>query len=69
MIYQTLRFYNPRTDEDTLRVSAFDGRGDEFWLNVPANTPGEGRRTVIDAARQAIDDAVARGDEPGEVKC
>ena len=53
------------------RLSLFDERGGEYWMEVPTDQrDGSGRipwREARSAALDRISDALRRGDEPGEV--
>lgn len=63
--------YSVVRDCSVARLSLFDKRGGEFWIEVPVyQNDGSGRipwREVRSAALDRVADAMARGDEPGEV--
>lgn len=64
--HQTVRFYDPFTDAQSVRISGFSGRG-EFWCNRPLPAAGRDRRVVLAAAIELIEQAIEQGLEPGEV--
>ena len=62
--YAENRRYSPQHDREMVRLSMSDGRS-EYWVEIPA----EGRqrwRVRKNAALDLIDDAIRRGDQPGE---
>ena len=65
-VYREMRFWSPVLGCDAARLSMVDERGGEFWRVVPVSG-GKAWREARDRALDAIEDAVARGDEPGEV--
>lgn len=65
--YSAYRFWSPLLGADAVRFSMVGERNAEYFAIVPG---GEGRvyRENRDRALDAIEDAIARGDEPGEVR-
>jgi len=54
--------------ERAVRLSVADDHGREFFMLVPRPTGGRAWRDERDEMLQAIEAAIERGDEPGEVK-
>lgn len=70
------RFWSPMLGCDATRLSMTDARGGEFFKIIPVQSgvalDRDGKRVPRyrvdrDAALDAIEDAVASGQEPGEV--
>ena len=67
MILNATRYYDPFIDSEAVRVSVtVEGRG-EYWVGMPLAVKAKQRRREREEAEEAISDAIARGDEPGEV--
>ena len=64
--YRISRAYDPAIDGEMLRISMANARGHEFFKRVPFPGAREYKR-VRDEALDAIEAAIARGDDPGEV--
>ncbi len=64
--HQQIRFWDPFTDAEAVRISGFSGRG-EYWVKRPAAPAGRARRAQMDAALTLIAEAIEAGLEPGEV--
>ena len=64
--YNTFRGYDPGADTDTIRIVGYSGHG-SYWVTRPATGPGQSRRDQLNDALDLIDEAIDRGDEPGEV--
>lgn len=52
---------------DAVRLSMVDAHGGEFWRVIPRES-GAAYREARDAALDEIEDAIAAGVEPGEVR-
>lgn len=66
--YRQYRFYSPTLDAEAVRLSMADGAGREYYMIVAADEAGRRWRERRDEALAAIDDAIARTDEAGEVQ-
>jgi hypothetical protein len=62
-----MRFYDARIDAEGIRFSGISERGGEFWIREALAPEGRSRREQREMALQAMEDAIDRGDEPGEV--
>lgn len=65
--FHEARAYSPIHDAEMVRLSLYDTRGGEFFALVPSNR-GTKWRERRNAILDAIDDAIMRGDPPGEVE-
>ena len=77
--YQTRRFWSPAYGAYVIRVSLWNDRGHEFFCHIP-DTGAKAFRKALhgsedgagshegDGALDKIMDAIARGDDPGEIK-
>ena len=65
--YREFRFFSAELDSQAARLSMTDGRGREYFAIVPA-ARGKAWRLRKEAALDALDEAIARGGEPGEVR-
>lgn len=65
--YREFRFYSPSHDAEVARLSMADDGGREYFAIVVV-AAGKGWRERREEALTAIDDAVAAGAPPGEVK-
>ncbi|HEX5321490.1 MAG TPA: hypothetical protein VFW46_20200 [Stellaceae bacterium] len=65
--YSSMRFYSPVLDAEALRLSMADERNSEFYAVIPARG-GKEERELKQAALERIEDAILRGDVPGEVR-
>lgn len=61
------RAYDPYIDGVMLRISMANERGDEYFKRVPFPGAKEYKR-ARDEALDEIEEAMARGDDPGELK-
>ena len=59
-------FFDPATGGMAVRYQGFSGHG-TYWLSRPAAPGGKSRREQRDWALTLIEEAIERGDEPGEV--
>lgn len=66
--YREFRFYSSTLDADAVRLSLADDQGREYYAIVPVSAPGKSWREQREATLNAIDDAIAEGKQPGEVK-
>lgn len=66
--YQQVRFYDPFTDSDAVRLSVFDDRGDEYWSKLLRTKSGRATREAREEALAAIEMAIDQGLTPGEVR-
>lgn len=59
--------YDPLSDSEMVRVSLFDRRGAEYWVDIPYN---EGRkyRARLAVAIEALDAAIRLRRPPGQVQ-
>ena len=65
--YAEYRAYSPLTDQEMIRVSMWDGRGAEYYAEVPSLNGAQWRtrrETVLDAIMLAMDE----GEAPGKVR-
>lgn len=65
--YRELRYYSMQHDAEVARLSLADDRGQEYYAVIEVAN-GQRWRERREAALCAVDDAIVRGDEPGEVK-
>lgn len=65
--FHELRAYSPLYDAEVVRLSLFDKSGGEFFALVP-NPNRKGWRDRRNLILDSIDDAMMRGDPPGEVE-
>jgi hypothetical protein len=66
-VYRELRFWSVMLGSHAVRLSMVDARGGEFYRIVSVESPGKAYREMRDLALTAIEGAIARGEEPGEV--
>ena len=66
--YREFRFYSPDLDANAVRLSLADDQGREYYAIVPVAAVGKSWREQREATLSAIDDAIAEGQSPGEVK-
>lgn len=59
-------YYDPDVGGMAVRYQGFSGHG-TYWLSRPAAPGGKSRREQRDWALTLIEEAIERGDEPGEV--
>ena len=64
--YSKFDYWNPGTGDMAVRYSGFSGHG-EYWLSLPAAPGGKSRRGQRDWVLTLIEEAIGRGDNPGEV--
>lgn len=64
--WQETRYYDPINDRDSLRLTGFSGRG-AYWIDRPLSLPGKSRRVQREHLLRLIEQAIERGDTPGEV--
>lgn len=62
-----LRYWSPVLGEDVVRLSVYDGRGGEFWMEVPERD-GQSWRTRRWASVLAMVSAIDQQLDPGEVR-
>lgn len=62
-----MRFYDPQIDAEGIRFSGIAERGGEFWIREALAAEGRSRREQRERALEAIEQAIDRGDEPGQV--
>lgn len=65
--YFAHRFWSPTLGGNAVRLSMADDHGGEHWRIIPIDGNAEKYRKDRDAALDTIEDAIARGDDPGEV--
>ena len=65
--YQQIRFWSPATGDWCWRVSMANSHGHELFMIIDDGS-GKERRARRAAALEAIQAAVERGDDPGEVR-
>lgn len=65
--YFAHRYWSPTLGMPAVRLSMADDHGGEFWRIIPVDGSSAKYREDRDAALDAIEDAIARGDDPGEV--
>ncbi len=61
------RRYDVMRDCEVARLSMTDGRGGEYWREIAVGRAAA-YREAREQALDAIEDAMARGDGPGEVR-
>ena len=66
-VYSAHEFWSPLLGMRAVRLSMADARGGEYWRIIP-RLDGKRYRTDRDAALDAIEEAMARRREPGEVE-
>ncbi len=66
--YRQFRFYSPTLDAEAVRLSMADEAGQEYYMIVAASEAGKRWRERRDEALAALDDAISRRHEPGEVR-
>lgn len=64
--YNETLYYDPMNDRDSIRLTGFSGFG-AFWISQPVTQPGKSRRAQREHLLGLIEQAINRGDEPGEV--
>lgn len=67
-VYREYRFFSPALDADAVRLSVVDDRGLEYFAIVPVAPPGRRWREWRDEVLGRLDEAVALGATPGEVR-
>lgn len=67
MIYQELTAYSPMTDGLMTRLSSCDERGSEYFCFIPRERAKKWR-AAKEIALGKIEQAMARGEQPGEIK-
>lgn len=65
--YREFRFFSPALDIDAVRISTTDAVGHEYYAVIPS-AMGKSWRSRREEALNALDDAIAEGREPGEVR-
>ena len=66
-VYQALHMgFSAVYNTNVTRISLIDDRGDEYWTLIPTCS-GKRYRDTRDRVLDALQDAIERGDEPGEV--
>ena len=60
-------FYDVSHSTMAVRYEGFSGRG-SYWMIRPATSPGKSRREQQERALTLLDEAIERGDVPGEVE-
>jgi hypothetical protein len=65
--YSEFRMYSPTYDAVMSRISMTDDSGGEFFMLVPA-TSGKSYRKAKTEALEMIQEAMAQGCQPGEVR-
>ena len=65
--YRELHFWSVVLDSDAVRLSMADSHGREYFTIVPRETAMK-YRELKERALAAIDAAISKGDEPGEVR-
>lgn len=66
MIYQEITSYSPVLDRDMTRLSTSDAHGAEYFCLV-AQRSGRRWREVREKALDKLEQALMRGDPPGEI--
>jgi hypothetical protein len=66
--YRAFRFFSPQLDAEAVRLSMADEAGQEYYIIVAADEAGRRWRERREEALAAIDAAIARKDEAGEVR-
>jgi hypothetical protein len=66
--YATMRFWSPLLGSPAVRLSMVDDRGGEFYSIIAVDRSAKAYRAARDRALDAIEEAIYRGDEPGEVR-
>lgn len=66
MIYAEFTQYSPVQDADITRISTCDDRGSEFFCLV-TRARGKSWRAIRETALLELEDAMNRGDQPGEI--
>jgi hypothetical protein len=64
--WDEMKWYDPVNDRDSIRVSGHSGHG-VYWVSQPLTLPGKSRRAQRTHLLYLIEQAIERGDEPGEV--
>ena len=65
--YQALRLFSITAGCDIVRISMCDDKGGEFFANIPDDSGFKVMRQRREDALDLIMDAIARGDDPGEI--
>ena len=66
--YQRLTYWSPMLGCEAERISMVDARGQEFFMIIPADTPGKALREARAKAIEAITAAIETGLSAGEVR-
>lgn len=64
--WQETKFYDPINDRDSTRLTGFSGSG-AYWVTQPLTPAGKSRRAQREHLLRLIEQAIERGDTPGEV--
>lgn len=64
--YREFRFYSPQLDTEAARLSMVDAHGREYFTVI--STESRGYRDRRERALIAIEDAIAAGEPPGEIR-
>ena len=67
-VFREYKFWSPMLGENSVRLSVPDDHGREVFMILPMPTSGKAWRDEREEALQAIEAAIMRGDEPGEVR-
>lgn len=65
--WSKIEFYDIGNSCMAYRYSGFSGQG-EYWVTRPAVSPGKSRRQQVSDVLTMIEEAIERGQPPGEVK-
>jgi len=66
MRFNEYRYYDISSDQEVVRLSAFNRRGHEYWINLPDDS-GTAWRARRARACDAIEAAILLGKPPGPV--
>lgn len=64
--WQDTKYYDPINDRDSIRITGYTGFG-AFWISQPLTLPGKSRRAQREHLLYLLEQAIKRGDPPGEV--
>lgn len=64
--WNEIKFYDPINDRDSIKIIGYSGSG-SYWVGQPLTPPGKSRRAQREHLLYLLEQAIKRGDEPGEV--
>lgn len=64
--WNEIKFYDPINDRDSIKIIGYSGFG-SYWVGQPLTPPGKSRRAQREHLLYLLEQAIKRGDAPGEV--